>query len=752
MTEAILEALPAEQAVTARVSVVIPVTSAETRIAPLVDAYERPLRESGHPFEFVFVLDGVGGRLDRELLELAERHPVRVVRLQGGGLGEAIALSAGVERSSGEFILNVPEYVQVEPDDLIKVLRALETGAEFVATWRHPRVDPWLNRLQSLTFNWMLRQIMGIPFHDLNSGMRGMRRHVLDEVNVHGELYRFLPVLAQRRGFKVVEVKVRHREEQGRRGFYGIGVYARRMLDIVAISFLTRFQQKPLRFFGMLGLLAMLVGAALCLGPLYQKLIEGDTAQRPVFVVGVVLIAFGVQLIGFGLIGEIIIFTQAKNLREYKVEEVIEGSSVASQPLPATEVEGPLRVRELAPGEDARFDNFVRRHPLGTFFHLTGWRKVVQDVFHHEPHYLVAEQGSRWLGVLPLFYVRSPFTGRSLISVPYAVYGGALADDEPTFTELMRAAESLGHQFAASRVELRHREERPGARPRSELYVTFAKDLPTDPEAVLPAIPKKARAEVRRARDKFGLTCEESNDLDAFYRLFVLNKRRLGSPSLPLAWFRGLVDEFGSQVVLHMVREPSGVAIAGVMSFCFGDTVYAYYSGSRSDRNHTGVNDFIYCRIMEWSAQKGFRRFDFGRSRRDTGPAAFKRNMGFEPTPLHYEYQLLHPDAAIPAFHPGNPRLRLPQRVWARLPVFLTAKLGGRLSKYLPCRGVDGHGGARSDTTNGRRRAHRPAREQRAADRADDVVARADRVLRELCRGLARRRDRGRLVADVRRS
>src|SRR5688572_27200980 len=152
--------------------------------------------------------------------------------------------------------------------DAGKVIAALGAGVDCVATWRKGRVDPWLNQLQSRWFNWLLLLVMGMPFHDLNSGTRGFKRQVLEEVSVYGELYRFLPVMARRQGFNVVEVKVRHREEKGRIGFYGVGVYLRRLLDILAITFLTRFTQRPLRFFGYLGFTAMLAGVAMAAVPL----------------------------------------------------------------------------------------------------------------------------------------------------------------------------------------------------------------------------------------------------------------------------------------------------------------------------------------------------------------------------------------------------------------------------------------------------------------------------------------------------
>jgi FemAB-related protein (PEP-CTERM system-associated) len=687
-------------AATARpdVSVIIPVTSEDVDVRTLVLGFGGPLREQGYRFEFLFVLDGMSGRVVQRFEEEAARleEDVKIVRLQGDGLGESIALSAGAGRASGNLLINAPQYLQIEPDDILHVVRALESGADFVATWRIRRVDPWLNRLQSRLFNRVLRFILGTRLHDLNSGLRGMRRQVLEEVAVYGDMYRFLPVLAQRKGFRVVEVKVRHREEKGRSGFYGVGVYVRRMLDILAVTFLTRFTQKPLRFFGLLGVFAMLIGFALCVEPLYAKFLsEAQTSllDRPIIILGVVLIAFGVQLIGFGLVGEIIIFTQANSLRDYKIDEILEGTDHVEDTHPIdTEVsdsEVPLRVRELLPGEDARWDAWVRRHPQGTFFHLSGWRRVVEETFGHKPHYLVAEQGRVWHGVLPLFYAPSPLVGDEMVSVPYAVYGGVLAGDPEIRGALYRAGCKVGGERGAARVQLRHLEPREGGREGLEtqlqdLYLTFRKELPKDPEEVMPGIPKKARAEVRRAMRDHGLEFGESENLDRFHDLFARDKHRLGSPALPMRWFSGLREEFGRDVVLHEARLPSGEVIAMVMSFVFRDTLYAYYSGVSVKYFSTGVNNFIYCKIMEWCVEQGLRVFDFGRSRKDSGVVNFKRHMGFEPTPLHYEYFVLRGDGELPQFNPSNPRLSGPRTIWSKLPLAVTNRLGGRLSRYLP--------------------------------------------------------------------
>jgi FemAB-related protein (PEP-CTERM system-associated) len=687
------------------ISVVVAISGPEAYPDTVVEGIGKALHAAGYRCEFVFVLDGPATRFERELRELAAKWTIRIVQLEGGGLGESIALSAGVAKAQGDHIVNVPPYLQVEPEEIAKVVAALEAGADCVATWRRSRIDPWLNQVQSKLFNWLLRWIMNTPFHDLNSGTRGFRRNVLEEVAVYGELYRFLPVLARRQGFRVVEVEVRHREEKGRAGFYGVGVYLRRMLDIVAITFLTRFTQRPLRFFGYLGFTAIAIGAPLASWYLYGRIVEDvPLSDKPGFVIGAILAAFGVQLIGFGLVGEIIIFTQSPNLRDYKIEGMVEGGAEpaerphaepAERPAePARELEGervppagdsplPLRVRELLPGEDSRWDSYVSRHPLGTHFHRSGWSRVVSESFRHQGHHLVVEQGRRWLGVLPLFLTKSPFLGRNMVSLPYAVYGGVLCENEAAQQALLDHAAQLGRQLRVGYVELRHLEARPGERLHSPLYVTFRRQLPERAEDVLPSLPKKARAEVRYSL-RAGVRVTADCPMDLLVDLFAENKRRLGSPTLPRRWFHALAEEFGKAVVVHRAVDPSGRTLAAVMSFCFRDTLYAYYSGSLAEANDTGVNNHIYCAIMEWAVERGYTRFDFGRSRADSGPAKFKKNMGFVAEPLHYEYLLVGDGAHLPDFHPSNPRLALPRRVWSHMPMWIANPLGARLSRYLP--------------------------------------------------------------------
>ena len=326
------------------VTVVVPIQSGDAEVRQVADALSSELELQGRSWEIFFVFDGVSGHAWEEVQKLRQIHgrKVRLISFKNP-FGESVCLSAAVERARGEYLVTSPQYVQVDPVELRPMLAALDEGADFVTPWRNPRVDPWLNRLQSMTFNFILRRIIRMTFHDLNCYFRAIRREVLEDVAVYGDMYRFLPVMAFRQGYRVVEVKVRHLKEWGATGFFGVGVYTRRFLDILAVMFLTKFTLKPLRFFGTIGGVFSLSGIAVCIYLTIEKLwFDTGLSGRPLLLLGVLLIVLGVQILGFGLVGEIIIFSQARNLKEYRIERVYETRRDDSEDETTSESEGVL--------------------------------------------------------------------------------------------------------------------------------------------------------------------------------------------------------------------------------------------------------------------------------------------------------------------------------------------------------------------------------------------------------------------------
>jgi len=328
------------------------------------------------------------------------------------------------------------------------------------------------------------------------------------------------------------------------------------------------------------------------------------------------------------------------------------------------------------------WDRFVGEQPSGTFFHLTGWKRAVEKTFGHQAQYLLALQDGQVAAVLPLFLVRSRLFGRFLVSNPFAVYGGICTGDDQARRLLIQRAEQMAADLKVDYVEFRNQQPDPSSWPQSDLYVTFIEALPEDPQDCLRNLPRKARAAARQSIE-FGLRAEISLDqLDRHYQLNAVQMRRLGSPGLPRAWFRALAEEFHDCSTIVTVTHQDR-PIASVLVFFFGDMVMPYYSGSLAEYNRYHPSNFMYLRLMEYGVRQGYRRFDFGRSRKDTGPFRFKKHQGFTPQPLPYQYYLNNTEE-IPNINPSNPKFDLPKCIWRRLPLPITKWLGPKLVRGIP--------------------------------------------------------------------
>ncbi len=347
-------------------------------------------------------------------------------------------------------------------------------------------------------------------------------------------------------------------------------------------------------------------------------------------------------------------------------------------------------VREATLADSAAIDRFAAAHPAGTIFHTTAWRAQVLDAAPHEPYYLVVDAGEGAIrGLLPLFHVRSLLGGETLVSVPYAVYGGILASDDAVASALLTAARDLADRLGVRHFELRQLD---GCSPiasegiplaTSPLYVTFLRDLPNDPEECLTIIPRKSRATTRHARDKHGMEFVEGRHLlPRFHELFLENKTALGSPSFSRGFFENLLWRLGDRVWLNGVSM-NGEIIAACISFAHASTLNPYYSGSLPGTERLGSMNFMYWQLMELAVKRGFTRYDFGRSRVDTGAFAFKKNMGFEPTPLHYQFYL-RGGSTLPSLNPSNPKFERFQSLWRKLPLPILDVAGPWMMRHLP--------------------------------------------------------------------
>jgi FemAB-related protein (PEP-CTERM system-associated) len=343
-----------------------------------------------------------------------------------------------------------------------------------------------------------------------------------------------------------------------------------------------------------------------------------------------------------------------------------------------------LVIRPSDPGDDAARDAFVTACERATFFHLAGWRRAVEGVFGHTGRDLLAWRDNQVVGVLPMMGCRSMRGRKSLISVPYSVYGGPVGEDSNVELALFEVAERAAISEDVGRLELRCSvpTDLPGCVP-CDLYATFTRELPGTVDEILSAMPKKARADARKARKDYGLELSTGNwYLPDLVRLFQHNKRSLGTPALPLRWFERLIEELPGQVVVHVVLRKN-VPLAACMSFLFRDQVLAYYSGTGPDVDRQyKASAFLYLSLQEWCVEQGYRIFDFGRSRKDSGAFDFKRRQGFEPRDLPYRFRLVH-DTKLPSLTPSNPKTRFLTDTWRRLPEGLARGMGGWLSRYL---------------------------------------------------------------------
>jgi FemAB-related protein (PEP-CTERM system-associated) len=272
--------------------------------------------------------------------------------------------------------------------------------------------------------------------------------------------------------------------------------------------------------------------------------------------------------------------------------------------------------------------------------------------------------------------------GHALVSLPFAVYAGVAADDDEAAAALEAEAERIAQRLGAEHLELRQLDRQHDGWPRQDLYVTFRKPILPDEEANLLAIPRKQRAMVRKGI-KNGLVAEFDAGVDRFFALYADNVHRHGTPALPRRYFETLRRLFGDDCSVLTVSAPAadgpsgrpGRPLSSVLTFYFRDEILPYYAGDDEAARDLAANDFKYWELMRHACATGLKTFDYGRSKQGTGPYAFKKNWGFEPRPLHYEYRLYKRDA-VPQNNPANAKYRLMIETWRRLPLPVANWLG----------------------------------------------------------------------------
>lgn len=340
-----------------------------------------------------------------------------------------------------------------------------------------------------------------------------------------------------------------------------------------------------------------------------------------------------------------------------------------------------VTVRPLEVGDEPAWERFVQSCPDATFFHRAGWRRVMEKSFGHPTHFLLAERGGAIAGVLPLVHVKSRLFGNALVSTAFGAYGGPAASDAEARRALTARAVELADKLGVDHLEYRSvAPSEPAWARKSELYVTFRRDLPDDPEKILGMIPGKRRNMVRKGL-KAGLDATFDDNFDRHYPVYATSVRNLGTPVFPRRYFEAIRAEFGDATEIMTISD-GGEAVTSAFSFYFRDEVTPYYVGGTLAARKNAAFDVMYWHLHRRAIERGCRVYDFGRSKRGTGSFDFKVLWGFEPTPLHYEYYLPR-GGEVPDINPLNPKYRLFIEVWKRLPLPIANILGPRIIRSL---------------------------------------------------------------------
>jgi len=315
-----------------QLSVIVPIGIRHSEIASLYAEYRDAVAHTGLSSEFIFVLDGRYPEIEDQLKAVAAGTArVTIVNLTRS-FGEATALMAGFEHASGDLILTLPAYHQIVGSEIVKLVSALNS-TDIAIGVREPREEAWFEGVRRRAFHGIVGSVTGMQLRDLGCGARAMRRQVLEELSLYGDQHRFLPVLAYRQGFRVAEIEVAQSKLDRFEGVYQPREYIHRILDIVTVFFLVRFTKKPLRFFGMVGVSIFSIGSLLTLWLIVERLFFGRAlSDRPALLLTSLMIVLGLQLFALGLLGELIIFTHARAIKDYQVEKVIHFNDAGTAP------------------------------------------------------------------------------------------------------------------------------------------------------------------------------------------------------------------------------------------------------------------------------------------------------------------------------------------------------------------------------------------------------------------------------------
>ena len=307
------------------VSIIVPVLNEAGTVLELSRRVAEVMERIGRRFEILFVDDGSSDETRQRVKEAHEIDDrVKLVSLRRN-FGKAAALCAGFDHSSGQILITMDGDLQDEPDEIPRFLDKLESeNLDLVSGWKQQRQDPASKRYPSRLFNWVTRKLASVDLHDFNCGFKAYRREVLDEIALYGELHRYIPVLASRRGFTLGELSVVHHPREHGTSKYGWDRYYKGLLDLITVLFITKYTRRPLHLFGMIGLSSLFVGFGINLYLAILWLSGQTLSNRPLLLLGILLMLLGIQVLTTGLIGEMITFKNFNRTDTYSVKERVE--------------------------------------------------------------------------------------------------------------------------------------------------------------------------------------------------------------------------------------------------------------------------------------------------------------------------------------------------------------------------------------------------------------------------------------------
>ena len=309
------------------VSIVIPVFNERQGLSELAEQVETACQQLEEPWEAIFIDDGSTDGSASLLRELTDRNrEFKLVRLKRN-FGKSAALATGISQSRGERIVTMDADLQDDPAEIPRLLEPLDRGFDLVSGWKRSRSDPFFKRAPSRIFNWVTAKLSGVRLHDFNCGFKAYRASAAKDLVLYGELYRYIPVIGAQKGWRITELEVNHRPRRHGKSKFGRERYLRGFFDLLTVLFMGRYRHRPLHLFGGLGLTLIVVGVVISAYLSMLWLAGQSIGTRPLLLLGVLLIVVGVQMLFFGLIGEMIVGGQERQERsmyqEEKLDEVV---------------------------------------------------------------------------------------------------------------------------------------------------------------------------------------------------------------------------------------------------------------------------------------------------------------------------------------------------------------------------------------------------------------------------------------------